>query len=747
MSVLNGGTPRRMGFGGLLAVGILIMVATGLAQAQEKEKPAAPAAPAKSSPAAQTMYADAANYQNNRAFDLAAEEWKRFLERFGDDPLAAKARHYRGVCLVQLKQYTDAISEFQTVIAKHPKFELLEDTYLNLGWSQYSLAVAGDKDRYAQAIDTFDKLQTAFPQGKDADQALFFEAESLYAVGRQKDAARTYGKLVTEFEDSKLRPDALYALGVTLEEMEQWASAIKTYDMFLADYAKNDLATEIRMRKAEAVLQSGDAKSAEQAFAEVAAVPGFAAADHALLRQAYCAAQQDKLADAAALYASLPERYPQSASVVEASLSAGRCFYRLEKYDDAAKWLEKASAAAGAGSIEASHWLCRIYLRNHDTEKALQLADSKLPAAGDDPFAVNLQLDRADALYELPDRMTDALQQYQAIAEKYGSHEVGPVALYNAAFAALQLKQYDLASSLAAKFLAAYPQHSLIPDVRYVVAECDVQKQQYGPAETAYREILASAKEHPDRHLWQVRLGLILYLQKKYQESIDLLQGAVALMPNPPLKAESLYLIGISQFSLNQFDAAATSLHESMLTDAKWRQADETLLYLARTQQKQGDVAAGIATLDKLLKNFPESGLFDQAYYHLGEFRYAGGQYAEAVAAYDQVIQNFAKSPYLPFALYGKGWSLLKAGDFAQAIANFTQLIDQHADHELVDDALFARGMCLRQTKQYAAAIADIDKYLAGNPSAINALTHCTNGDSRKRRPASTRRRPTPTTS
>ncbi len=84
-------------------------------------------------PAAQTMYADAANYQNNRAFDLAAEEWKRFLERFADDPLAAKARHYRGVCLVQLKQYVEAVAEFQAVISKYPQFELLEDVVLEFG--------------------------------------------------------------------------------------------------------------------------------------------------------------------------------------------------------------------------------------------------------------------------------------------------------------------------------------------------------------------------------------------------------------------------------------------------------------------------------------------------------------------------------------------------------------------------------------------------------------------------------------
>jgi TolA-binding protein len=39
------------------------------------------------------LYGDAASFQNNGAFDLAAEEWQKFLQKFPKDPLAAKAQH------------------------------------------------------------------------------------------------------------------------------------------------------------------------------------------------------------------------------------------------------------------------------------------------------------------------------------------------------------------------------------------------------------------------------------------------------------------------------------------------------------------------------------------------------------------------------------------------------------------------------------------------------------------------------
>ncbi len=58
------------------------------------------------------------------------------------------------------------------MIAKYPKFEQLEDTYLNLGWCRYSLATAGDASQYPLAVETFSKLAADYPKGKYVEQAL-----------------------------------------------------------------------------------------------------------------------------------------------------------------------------------------------------------------------------------------------------------------------------------------------------------------------------------------------------------------------------------------------------------------------------------------------------------------------------------------------------------------------------------------------------------------------------------------------
>jgi len=666
------------------------------------------------------VYRDAANFQNNGAFDLAAEEWGRFLKRFPKDPLAPKAQHYLGVCQLQLKQYQKAADAFQQVVTKYPEFEAIQDAYLNLGWCQYTLAGQGVEGMYAEAAETFAALLKQNPEGKNTDQATFFLGEAEYHQGKKKQAAAHYARLVEAFPESPLRADALYALGVTYEELGQYADAGGVYDTYLKEFNENPLVPEVRMRKAETVLQAGDYAAAATAFAEVAALPDFAQADHALYRQAFCLSKMDKLAEAADLYAKIATDYKQSVYVPEAVISAGRCYYRAEKSPEAAKWFQAAVDADGKDAPEAAHWLCRIALKNGEADRALQLAKQILPKAQDSQYLVNLQMDQADALYGTADGKAEAMQIYLAIAKDHAEHDQAPQALYNAAFAALELKQYADAVTHVTAFLKAYPEDRLVPDVRYVGAESQLQLSQFDQAEAAYRELVEAHPEHPEIDAWTVRLGLAIYFQKKYEDVVATLQPVVKKMKDAEALAESQYLIGASQFYLDKFQPAVAALKASLAASPKWRQADETALILSRAERGAGQLDAAIKTVKQMIADFPESRVLDQAHYRLAECTYAAGDYPAATAEYDAVIADWPESSFAPYAIYGKGWSQLKAKQFEPAAAAFTTLITEHAEHQLVPDAHFARAMSRRQAGQYEGAVEDVDAYLKSNPDLVN---------------------------
>lgn len=697
---------------------MLLVLACGIGAVGQQD-----VAAAESTPEALNVYADAANFQNNGEFGLAAEEWETFLKKYAKDPLANKARHYAGVCYLQLKAFDKAAAHFEAVLKADPKFELAEDAYLNLGWCRYS-AASSKPELYAKAVEAFAALVKQFAKGKYSDQAFFYLGESFYAQDMKPQAIAAYRRLVDDHKESSLRCDGLYALGVTYEEVQQFAEAGTIYDLFLKECSDSALTTEVRMRKAETVLQGGDVAAAEKMFGEAVAVQGFASADHALSRQAFCAAKQDKFAPAADLYVKLATTFPQSTYLKDAVLSAGRSYYRADDFAKAVEWLQKTVAADEANAAEAAHWICRIHLKNKEPAKAAALAGQQLPTAAESVYFVNLKLDEADALYELAERRGEAVTKYVAIATAHADHELAPQALYNAAFAAMELEKYDDGLKHAAAFVAKYPEDRFIADTKYVAADCRLKQGKIAEAEAGYRELLEKHADHAEIDTWRVRLGLSLYMQKKHKEAVASLQPIVVQLKAADQKAEGHFLIGASQFQLADFKAAGTALLASLATDAKWRQADETLIFLSRAQygryrvEKNAELlAAAKASVATLITEFPQSVLLAQAHFRLGEYSYAAGDFAGAIAGYDAVVSKWPNSDFAPYAHYGKGWAALKSKQYPVSVTSFTALIDKFAQHALVPDAYFGRGMSRRQVSDHQNAINDIQVYLKSNPA------------------------------
>ncbi len=690
---------------GLLLVGGLCLQ-PDVATAQNNESP----------PEALKIYEGAVNAQTGNAFELAAEEWGRFLTMFPKDPLAPKARYYEGVCYLQLRNWERAIGAFGQVLKDYPKFELREDAFVNLGWCQYSAAEGGQAELLPAAVKTFRGLLAEFAEGKHRDEALYFLGESLYLQENRQEAVTAYRELTEKHPKSKYYADGLYALGVAQEELGQFAAAGATYDSFLRDLPEHKFAAEVTMRKAECLLQTEAVAEAEELFGKVAAVPDFFAADFARMRRAYCLEKLDRFADAAALYAALVSDLPESKYVPEAEIAAARAFYRVKNSAAATKWLTATRQRGGENGLEAAHWQCRLFLQDGQSAEAEKLAAEVLPQAASSMWLVNLRFDHADALYEQPAKRPQALVLYLKIAEDHRDHRLAPQALYNAAIAAVDGKDFELGLQLGERFRQSHAADALAPDMRRVVVECLLQKREYARAQAELTQLAADFPEHPERNVWRVRLGVAYYLNREYPKAVAYLSPLVAQLSEPEVLAEAHYLIGASQFQQDQAEAAAQSLEASLKAAPQWRQADETQLFLARCRQKQERLDEAVKLTQDLIQKFPNSAILDQAWYRLGDFLYAQKKFAESRQAYTQAIDMFPQSTFLPYALFGRGWTELSSGEFAAAATNFSAVVSQHATHELADDAQFALGMARRQHGQFELAIADFAAFLKTNP-------------------------------
>ncbi|MBN2021783.1 MAG: tetratricopeptide repeat protein [Pirellulales bacterium] len=665
-------------------------------------------------------YRAAAALQRGDQFELAADAWNDFLQQFPDHGFAPQASLNLGICCLQANRLDQAIATLGSLVEKQPKFDLLDAAYLYLGVARFNAAKAGQAERYADATASFDTLIAKYPKSKHLAEAIYYRGECDYAQGKKKEAAGWYERLVKEYPNDELMADALYALGTVREELGEFEKAGAAYDAFREKFPKHDLIVEVGMRRGETLFGLKQYEAAAEWFAYAAQSKGFALADHALLRQAASLAQLKKYPEAAALYAAVAVKFPESKRIAEAELAAGKCYYLAGQWADARGVLEKVLAAGGALVPEAAHWTARSLLKEGKSAEALAAVENALPAAEaaeKDPFAVELLLDRADALYELPDRRAESIDQYASLAEKYPDDPAADSALYMAGFAALGQGEHARALGLAEKYLKKYADSPLRPDVTAIAAEAHLLSGDHAEAERLFGQLLDKHAGHRDAESWKVRRGLALHLQKKHAEVVAALEGALGEIHAKPALAEAHYLVGASQEELGQHGAAIASLSSSLAADPKWRQADDALLLLANAYYRGGDPQKAAQTARRLLAEFPESRLADQANYWLGEFAYAQGDMKTAAAQYETVLAKWPTSPLATHALYGLGWAKLQQGDPAGAEKTLDRLVAEFPDNKLIPRARFARGTARQQQGKFAPAIEDLQTLLAADPT------------------------------
>lgn len=667
--------------------------------------------------AATRQFAAAAALQNREQYDLAADEWAKFLKSHANEPRADRAQYYLGICRLKNKQYPEAIAAFEKAIADYPKSEFLASAMLHLGLAQYNLAVGGQADMYPKAADTFAALIQKFPKNKELAQATFYRGETLYAQGKKDEAARLYTEVVEKHKGDALVPEALYALGVTQEELGQSAAAGTSYDAYLKQFPNQPHAAEVTLRRAETLFAQKQFEQAEKWFASAATRPGFKDADLAMFRQAAALYEQHKYPDAAALYASLPKKFPQSKHIAAAQLAAGKCDFLAGRFAQARETLSASLAAGGPAAAEAAHWLARCHLKEQQPAEALKVVDAALPQAGETPFAAQLSFDRADALYDQPPRRREAAAAYAEVAHKHAQDPLAAQALYMAALASLNVGDHAKALEYSGEFQKQFAGKELTADVAYIAAESNLQLGKHDEAIAGYDRLLKDYPRRSDVPTWQVRRGLALFLKKRYADVVAALQLLLPSLTSKPLVAEASYLVGASQNELKQYDAAQKTLAAGLAADARGRHAADTLLALAFAERRLNQSKQAKAHLDQLLSQFGDSPVLDRARFRLAEDAYADGDFATAAAEYKQVVDKFPNSSLAPNAVYGLAWTQLSQHDYAGAVATLNGLLAKYPTGELTPRARYARALAREQLKQFQPAIDDVQAFLQSSPS------------------------------
>jgi TolA-binding protein len=638
----------------------------------------------------------AAALQNEGLYARAAEKWTAFLQQYPADERLDRVHYYLGVCRQHNKQFREAADSFQTVAAK-------------------------------------------FPASKLAVDAQFFQAESLAAAGDPSAAVEAYKKVVAVPANNPRLADAYYALGTTQLELKRDADAAATFQAFLgnAALANHELANEVRLRLGIALLSRKKYDEADKAFAAAAAATNFANADFALLRQGQCRVEAGKHAEAAAAFADLVARFPQSKYKPAAQLAAGKCFYLAGKWDDVRKAFEALAAAKQPESPEAAYWLGRALLQQNKPQDAAKVLDEAVKNYTAGEFVPQLRLTRADAIYELPERRKEAAGLYAEFVRLHADHPLAAQALYLAAQSALDTNDLPAARQQAEAFLAnpKLAEHALVPVVLYVAGEASLTlaAKSNDPADAAkaeqfLRQLATKYPTHARAPRANLGLAWALYQQKKPDQALAPLNTLFSGKSDAETTSRGLFLRGIIQQRLKQYDAAVKDLEAFLAGKPSGSDAHDarSALVLCRIGQGQFDQAR--AALDGLLKEKADFAQADAMYYELGHALLQQQKLPEAAEAFRALAEKRSDSPLAAEAWFhvGRGHEAAvekatadepKNQELAKASAAFTAGLGKAKTPELREKLQYKLGDVQFRQKQYAQAAATLAALLAERPA------------------------------
>ncbi len=127
---------------------------------------------------------------------------------------------------------------------------------------------------------------------------------------------------------------------------------------------------------------------------------------------------------------------------------------------------------------------------------------------------------------------------------------------------------------------------------------------------------------------------------------------------------------------------------------------DRVLYQLARAYEFNGDLDKTLATLDRLVKEYPQVRNRDEIEFRRAEINFAFRDFTQAEKSYQRIIALGAASPYYDRALFKHGWSVFKQGDTKRSLRSYFGVLDRsfangrqlsdfsRSERELLDDTL-----------------------------------------------------------
>jgi cellulose synthase operon protein C len=207
---------------------------------------------------------------------------------------------------------------------------------------------------------------------------------------------------------------------------------------------------------------------------------------------------------------------------------------------------------------------------------------------------------------------------------------------------------------------------------------------------------------------------------------------------DPKLRAEAMRRLGDLNLDAGELErlehevtqvdlagAEAIKLYTTLLKAyPDYPRNDQVLYQLARAYETTGQPDQALATLDRIVAQYPQTPHIDEVQFRRGELLFSNKRYADAEKAYAAVIGRGGSSGFYLQSLYKHGWALFKQSQTLESLPSFGGVLDRtlgsnpakpvkleslkRGDRELVEDTLRVMSIAF----SYNEGAASLEQYV-----------------------------------
>jgi TolA-binding protein len=646
---------------------------------------------------------------NKGLSDLAAAEFRKYLEENPDGAEAINARYSLAVCLTRLGKHQEAAKELERVIGVKG-FEFAPDSILLK--AQCSVAAGDD----VGAAEILAELGERYPKFAQLDRAAAMRGESLYRLGQYKEAQESLALVASKWPTSPVAERTDLFAAMTLIGLGDLKAGAQQAARLRERAPKGEYAANAALIEGQCRQQLKDVASASKLFELASKGTGEVRAEALLGLAAVSRAQGDlKRAEQAlgdAEKESLSE--PLRAWMM---LEKGKLLFQRDDLPAAgAAFASAQKSGPDATKAEAAYWFAKCQIKQGKYEEAaanLEHAAERFPSSD---LLADMLFERAAALSKGGDD-EGALEAWEQWGSRFSKSDLAPDAMVAQAWCAHRIGKLADCEKLCKAIADARGAPASSESFELLMAENAFAQQHFDVALGAY----GSFVEHhaKSQHAWRAGVwwALCLVSLGRADEAAPMLQASLAAEGNqdPALRRAAITSLADSYFSKSEWPKAEAWFARLAADNAAKDQRSDALLRQGICIERQRRFADALPLFEEVAKQSGDAQQARQAQFERGQSLLELGRLDEAKAALEPVAKK--DSPFAPHALRHLATIASKQGHHEEAAVILAKLSDSDAGVGPAATKL-ELGSALLAAGKYEQAEAALSEFLQSAPTA-----------------------------